>query len=68
MSENKLKKPRKAKKKVNELLVKLMVESDSIENEEPNEKAEKVTKYEGAVSIVEENSGRMQKTDKDSKK
>ena len=45
-----------------------MVESDSIENEEPNEKVEKVTKYEGAVSIVEENNGRMQKTDKDTKK
>lgn len=45
-----------------------MVESDSTENEEPNEKVEKVTKYEGAVSIVEENSERMQKTDKDTKK
>ena len=49
-----MKKTRKSKEKFKEELIKLIVEWDSFENKQLNEKAEKVTRYEDNIPIVRE--------------
>lgn len=49
-----MKKTRKSKEKFKEELMKLIVEWDSFENKQLNEKAEKVTRYEDNIPIVRE--------------
>ena len=49
-----MKKTRKSKEKFKEELIKLIVQWDSFENKQLNEKAEKVTRYEYNIPIVRE--------------
>lgn len=49
-----MKKTRKSKEKFKEELIKLIVQWDSFENKQLNEKAEKVTRYEDNIPIVRE--------------